>query len=162
MNPRSGRTRTNILKAFNRLALAGRYDSIRAADLIAASGVARSTFYEHFRGKDDVLLAAMEPILQPLAASALGRATRDQLRTALDHLWEQRGAARLILNSRAAPRLQRQLATMIQARLETPDKIPTAVIATGAAAARLAALRAWLSGEVSCPASVLAEAMLRI
>ena len=98
MDMRVSRTRTLILNAFTRLALDRRYDQIRTADLVAESGVGRSTFYKHFRTKDDVLLAAMEPILLSLAGAAVGRASKAQVRAMLDHMWTQRAPGRVILD----------------------------------------------------------------
>jgi AcrR family transcriptional regulator len=160
MDARVRRTRESILQAFVGLALDRRYDRIKTADLIAASGVGRSTFYEHFRSKDEVLLAAMEPLLLPLANAALGRASKAQVRAMLDHFWDQRGLGRIILSSRAAPRLQRKLATLIEARLPEEDPVPPAMRAMAAAASQLAMLRMWLAGEASCTSDALARQIL--
>lgn len=55
-------------------------------------------------------------------------------------------------------RLQQRLAGMIADRL--PDRVegaPGVLIASAIAAAQLAMLRMWTSGEVSCPVGVMAE-----
>jgi len=161
MDTRVRRTRESILQAFARLGLERRYDAITTSDLIAASGIGRSTFYEHFHGKDDVLLAAMEPLLLTLANAQAGRASRAQVRAMLDHAWEQRALGRIILNSRTADRLQRNLAHMIEMRLHDDGPVPRRVRATGAAAAQLAILRVWLAGEAACSADALARQMMR-
>jgi AcrR family transcriptional regulator len=160
MDARVTRTKHSILDAFVGLVLDRRYDKITASDLIAASGVGRSTFYEHFRGKDEVLLAAMEPLLLTLANAALGRASTAQVQAMLDHVWEQRAFGRVILNSRAALRVQRRLADLIGARL-ADGTVPPAMQAMSAAAGQLAMLRMWLAGEVSCPSDSLAAEMIR-
>ncbi|MGV3577527.1 hypothetical protein [Brevundimonas sp.] len=55
-----------------------------------------------------------------------------------------------------AAKLQRKLAGMIEARLEeAEDGVPLAMTAAASAAAQLALLRVWLSGEVACDAAVL-------
>ena len=161
MDARVRRTRVSILSAFARLAFERRYERIRTADLVAESGVGRSTFYEHFRGKDDVLLAAMEPLLLTLASAAVGRASQPQIRATLKHLWTQRSPGRAILTSRALPNLQRKLASMIETRLTDGTRldVPPAMIATAAAAGQLAMLRMWLGGESSCSADALARHM---
>lgn len=151
-DPRTRRTRQRILRALTQLATQRRYDSIRIEELVAASGVGRSTFYEHFGSKDAVLLAAMEPILLPLANAAAGRGARAQLRMMAEHLWEQRAAARILLDSRVAPRLTRALGALIEARIALGDPaVPSALLARAAAAGQLALLRMWLGGEA--PAS---------
>jgi AcrR family transcriptional regulator len=161
LDPRAKRSRDAIVAALTELALRQRYDTIRTADLIALAGVGRSTFYEHFRGKDEVLLAAMAPILQPLASAALGRASKIQVRAMLEHVWQQRGLARIILGGAAGIKLQRRLAAMIEARLVArPDAAPPAMVAIAAAAAQLTMLRMWVAGEAACPPADLAGQML--
>lgn len=141
MDARVCQTRDSILRAFVRLALDRRYDQIKTSELIVASGVGRSTFYEHFRGKEDVLLTAMEPLLVPMANAAAGRASKHQVRAMLEHLWEQRGLGRVILNSNAAMRIQRKLAKMIEVRLPQSDRVLPELRAMSAAAGQLAMLR---------------------
>jgi AcrR family transcriptional regulator len=121
--------------------------------------VGRSTFYEHFRSKDDVLFAAMEPLLLTLANAALNRASKAQVRAMLDHIWEQRALGRVILDSRGALQLQRKLAALIEARLPKSGAIPPAMPAMAAAAGRLAMLRMWIAGEASCSSDALAFQM---
>ena len=156
LDPRARRTRGTILATFTTLVLGRRYDAIRIAELIAAAGVGRSTFYEHFRSKDEVLVAAVEPILHTLASAALGRASKVQVRAMLEHVWAQRGAARTLLDGGTGARLQRRLATLIDARRDAP----ATMAAMGAAAAQLTMLRMWLRGEAACPAAELALRMI--
>lgn len=158
-DPRTARTREAIMSAFRGLALAQRYDAIRVTDLIAEAGIGRATFYEHFHGKDDVLLATMEPILQPMARAALGRPVEAHLRATLDHVWQQRMVGRIILDSSAGGKLQRRLAEMIAAAL-VGGPVPAALPAAAIAAAQFAMLRLWLGGGASCPAQALAEQMM--
>lgn len=145
-----------------RLVFERRYDSIRTAHLIAEAGIGRSTFYEHFRNKDDVLVAFIDPIFVPLAAAAAGHGNILQLRMMLDHVWERRALGRVIFDPGRLPQLQRKLAAMIDERLEgtTPVAVQRALMATAAAAAQLAMLRMWLVGEVACPAAKLAHHLM--
>src|SRR5690606_14101182 len=106
-----------IRHAFVALLFARRYDAIRVGDVIAAAGVSRSTFYNHFAGKDDVLLAVIEPVLAPLADAAAGQGDPTRLTAVLDHVWAERATGRLIFGRALRPRLQRRLAAMIEARL---------------------------------------------
>ncbi|WP_339346844.1 helix-turn-helix domain-containing protein [uncultured Sphingomonas sp.] len=117
-------TTTAIIDAFAALAVERRYP-IRVADLIARAGVGKSTFYEHFRGKDDVMLAAMQPIVLALATAASGRAARPYVRTVVAHLWERRSAVRPVIDSTAAATLQRRLARAI-ARHGASETMPRA------------------------------------
>jgi len=153
------RTRGAILDAFVRMLFARRYAEIRTADLVVEAGIGRSTFYEHFRSKEAVLLAALDPILLPLANAAAGRASLAYLRMTLEHLWERRALGRVIFEPALIVKLQRKLAAMIEVRLE-PDEsgaLSPALVASGIAAAQLAILRAWLAGEASCSTDALAR-----
>ena len=164
MDPRRRRTREAVISALTRLAAQRRYDDINAGELVAAAGIGRSTFYEHFHGKDAVLLAAMEPILLTLANAVVGRASRAQVRTTLKHLWDRRSLGRIILSSRAAALVQRRLAAIIAARLEAPGPAaaPSSMVAMAAAAGELAMLRMWLAGEAACSADALAGQMIAL
>lgn len=156
-DPRAQRTRQAILDAFVGLVFERRYDAIRTVDLIAAAEVGRATFYEHFRGKEAVLVEVMTPILLPLANAATGRANAAMVRSTLDHIWERRSVGRLILGGAVQNRLQRRLAAMIALRLpDTVEGAPKELVAGAVAAAQLTMLRMWIGGEISCPAEVLA------
>ena len=162
LDPRVGRSRQAVLAGFRRLAFTRRYDAIRTTELIAMSGVGRSTFYKHFRGKDDVLLASVEAVLEPLANAAAGRGSKAQVCRTLEHVWQQRALGRMILGSDVAPRLQRRLGAMIEARLdEGSGTAPKAMRATAAAAGQLAMLRIWVTGEAPCSPQALAQQIMK-
>jgi AcrR family transcriptional regulator len=161
LDRRTQRTRMAIFNALIGLIFTRRYDTIRTADLIEAAGVGRSTFYEHFRNKDDVLISVIDPIFIPLAAAATGRGSHAAVKTMLDHVWEQRALARVIFEPPLLLKLQRKLAGMIEARLQpASDRTPPPLVATGATAGQLAILRMWLVGEVSCSADLLATQLV--
>lgn len=162
LDRRSSRTRNAVQEAFLRLLFNGRYDRIRTADLIAEAGIGKSTFYEHFRNKDDVLVAVIDPLFIPLAEAAVGRGSRVQLRAMLDHVWEQRALARILFEGAPRVRLQRKLSQMIEARLigQPPGAVPPALTAHAAAASQLTVLKIWLVGEVSCPSQNLADHLM--
>lgn len=159
LDRRTQRTRKAISDAFVGLIFTRRYSAIRTADIIEAADVGRSTFYEHFRNKDDVLVAVMEPLFIPLADAAAGRGGVGAVRFMLEHVWGQRAGARLLFEPPMAAKLQRKLAAMIEARLPeaATGSAPPALVAMGAAAAMLAMLRMWLTGEAACSSEVLAR-----
>ena len=109
LDRRSQRTRKAVFDAFTRLIFSHRYSAIRTSDLIEEAGVGRSTFYEHFRNKDDVMVWAIDPIFAPLAEAAAGQANLPRLRLVLDHLWERRALARIMFEPPLAAKLHRKL-----------------------------------------------------
>lgn len=156
LDRRSQRTRKAVFDAFTRLIFSRRYSAIRTTDLIAEAGIGRSTFYEHFRNKDDVMVWVIDPIFTPLAEAAAGRGSAPRLRFVVDHLWERRALARVMFEAPLAAKLHRKLAAMIEAGLgECADGVPPAMAAAASAAAQLALLRIWLSGEIACDPAVL-------
>ena len=158
LDRRSQRTRKAVFDAFTRLIFSRRYSAIRTSDLIEEAGVGRSTFYEHFRTKDAVMVWAIDPIFAPLAEAAAGRSSPPRLRFVLDHLWERRALSRVMFEPPLAAKLQRKLAGMIEARLaDGEDGVPRAMTAAASAAAQLALLRVWLSGEAPCEPEALAR-----
>lgn len=158
---RISRTRTSISDAFVRLMFSRRYDAIRTADVIVEAGVGRSTFYEHFRNKDEVLVAVIDPLFIPLADAAAGRGDVYRVQAMLEHLWEQRSLGRMLFAPALLDKLQRKLAAMIAARLGDGDGAVNALIAAGAAAGQMAILRQWMTGEVSFPAADLARLLTK-
>ncbi|WP_296254238.1 MULTISPECIES: TetR/AcrR family transcriptional regulator [unclassified Pseudomonas] len=66
---RAQRTRDLMLTTMYQLALEKDYREITIQDLLDRSGVARSTFYAHFRDKEDLLVAGYgvmgEPVVKP-------------------------------------------------------------------------------------------------
>lgn len=148
---RTSRTRVAIVDAFIGLAFERRYNAIRVSDLITRAGVGKSTFYDHFHSKDDVLLDAMRPVLLTLATAASGRAAQSYVQEMVCHLWERRSIGRPIIDSMTAPIIQRCLAEAIQPHAVRAGLADgnSSISATGIAAAQLAMLRSWLAGHAT-------------
>lgn len=154
-------TEIAIVEAFRTLAIERRYGAIRVTDIINLAGIGKSTFYEHFQGKDDVLLTAMRPILLVLATAASGRAARSYVRPVIEHLWERRSVVRPILESTAASILQRRLADAIAThggRRLGAEGIP--LFAIGIAASQLAMLRGWLADHVTATVDKMTDQLI--
>ena len=62
--------RRALLDAFAELALSRRYQEIGVGLIAGRAAVARSTFYYHFRTKDELLLQNLKPMLSALARLA--------------------------------------------------------------------------------------------
>src|SRR4051812_34515750 len=93
-DPRSVRTREAVIGAFSELVLARRYDEIRVEDIVADAGVGRSTFYDHYRDKDDVLVHSMSGLLEVLASAAEPLPDLARLERVLQHFWQNRDLVR--------------------------------------------------------------------
>jgi AcrR family transcriptional regulator len=74
------------LRAFNSLLLSRGYDEVMPADVAEAAGVARSTLYEHYGGKEEMLRHSLLPILEPLAACVGSPNLPPRLEAMLEHI----------------------------------------------------------------------------
>lgn len=154
-------TRSWIVTAFNRLVLGRRYETLSVGEVSRRAGVGRSTFYEHFRDKDDVLRQAIGPILAPLADAAVGAGDARRVQAALEHIADQRVRARAILDGPARAQVERALADLVCARLAdvapSVDAPMQKLESVRLAGAHVAVIRAWLmDGSAGCSAAAVA------
>lgn len=155
-------TRRGIVDAFTALALRQRFTSIRISDVLAQAAIGKSTFYEHFRGKNDLLVSAMQPVIVALATAASGRAARSYVRGMVVHLWDRRSLGRALLDSAAASIVQRSLAEAIIPHAERAGLPGGAAILTarGIAAAQLAMVRSWMAGETPATVDAMTDCLI--
>ena len=154
--------REAILGAFFRLVLERRYSNIRIGDIVARSGVGRSTFYEHFRNKDELLAASLEGPFSVLAESVTGTAPSGALTGMLEHFWTNRTVARGLLAGTMRRRLAATLSKMIELRLRRSAPSTAWSVQTSSvmlAEMMLAPIAAWLAGEVPGSARDLADGL---
>lgn len=151
---RKARTRQALVQAFVALMFERRYEAFGVAEIAARANVGRSTFYEHFAGKDALLRASMEGLLGVLADAAAGTVEADRLERVIAHFWENR-RLRTVFAPPLGALIERELAAMIDERLGRGRQLA----ATQIAAAQLAALEAWLGGGVTATVADMADAM---
>lgn len=163
---RSDRTHHEIKSAFTTLVFANGFENVTVRKVIHAAGCARSTFYEHFGNKDDVLRACMEQFFAIIADCVQSAAEPEQLRKVLDHLWENRRLADAIFTGQARVVLARQQADLVEARLRTLAggrtlALPQRLAAIQIAEAQLALIESWLRGRSFSPVEQLADGLYR-
>ena len=149
---RAARSRRAIIGAFVALILERRYDSFGVGDIVARADVGRSTFYAHFRGKEDVLHRSMEWLLALIADAAVPQPDDAGLRAAVSHFWDNRRLARTIMAPPVATSVRRSLAELIEQRLARGDEAEPDLIRARAvqiAAAQLAVLESWAKGDIA-------------
>jgi AcrR family transcriptional regulator len=148
---RAARTRRAIVGAFVALILERRYDSFGIVDIVARADVGRSTFYEHFRNKEELLHHSMEWLLALIADAAVPAADEAGLRVAVSHFWDNRRLARILMEPMIAATMRRSLAGLIEQRLAAAASASDLIRARSIqiAAAQLALLESWAKGEVS-------------
>ena len=159
---RQQRTREAIRKAFVKLATSRRYDEFTVAELIDEAGIGKSTFYEHYKGKDDVLRTLMDGMLGELAAAAVGTIEPAQLRGLVAHFWGNRRLGKAVFGPQMGPAIRRRLAELTRAAIEARQGEPgkgSRARSAYAAAGQVGLLHGWLSGEVSADVDEVVAAL---
>ncbi len=142
------------MTAFNRLILEGEYTSVTPRGVAAAADVGRSTFYEHFRGVEDLLAQSLAAVFAPLTSAFSETEPTDAALRAVRHVWENRRLARVLFSGASYRIALRSLAGQFEAALKTNMAasrtnpiLALDLIALQLAAAQLALLNAWTSGR---------------
>lgn len=142
------RTKAWIVEAFHRLVLRRSYRDIGVSELSRRAGVGRSTFYEHFQDKDDVLQTALTPVLLPLAAAAVGKGENSRVCETLAHLRENRLRTLAMLDGPMRIDIERALARLVREQLAGQagrDQRRLEWVTAGIAAAMIGVIHAWLA-----------------
>jgi len=162
------RTRQALLVAFNELVLARGYHPVTVRDIIARADIGRSTFYEHFESKDDLLRQAMTPLLGVLAGAAGDAAQPAHVERVLAHFWDNRRLARVMLGGTARRLMSVFLGELIEERLAAAARrsrraapiVPLRMIAAQLAAGQLALLESWLTASPACSTRDVSSALI--
>lgn len=158
-------TRAWIVTAFNRFVLGKSYDSLSVGELSRRAGVGRTTFYEHFRDKDDVLRQALTPVLAPLAEAAVGIGDARRVHAVLEHLLENRARVLEMLNGPARQQVETTLAGLVHVLLNErrtcTDGATQRLEAARCAGATIAVIQAWLgNGKDTCTLAQVAAVLV--
>ncbi len=161
---RVARTIEALVKAFVSLMFERNYRTISVADITVRANVGRSTFYDHFHNKDEMLLASMGWMFAILADAVDPGCPRDPIDGLAAHFWDNRRLARVVLAPPIEAKLRRGLAAVIEERLSGPigDPVLRRIAAVRIAAGQLGLLEAWTKGELSAGADQIADAMLMV
>jgi AcrR family transcriptional regulator len=163
---RRERTRAALLGAFSRLLLQRGYEGVTVAAVAEAANVGRSTLYEHFAGKDDLLGQSLTGPFGNLAATVeVGRAAGEFVEM-LTHFREQREFGRVLFAGATRQVVTRRLAELIEQRAvldgvrEDGAELPLAVVAFQLAGSHLALIEAWIWGGLACGVETVARALV--
>lgn len=170
MDRRIRRTRDAIIGAFKNIVFQTRYSDIRVSDIVDKADIGRSTFYEHFAGKDDLLVSSMEWVLLGLAASAKPGADLATVFEVLDHIWGHRSKGRNILSGQSGRRFEKALASKFEETLlqlleagkseQIGFLLPPVFTANQLAASTMSLLKTWLSGTAPASTEAMARALV--
>jgi AcrR family transcriptional regulator len=168
VDQRVQRTQSWIVDSFNGLAMQRPYDDIQVADIVSKAGVGRSTFYEHFRNKDDVLRLSIAGMMEILADVVVESCCTKAARCVIEHFADQRSMALAFIDGATGPQITLQLAELIETRLATIAEarsarfaIPIGLAAQQVARSVFGLIRAWLDASMPCSSADLVTALQR-
>jgi len=159
------RTRNALAAAFVELMLSRGYDDVTVEDVAARANVGRSTFYLHFRGREDILSTSLVHPSQLLAALVGKTVTVEQLVPLLVHFREQRRLNRVLFDQPVRAIWIKCLAKLIEPGLKTMSRrnkpaLPLALIAAHIAESQIALVARWLSLCPHLEPAPIAEALI--
>ena len=163
---RAEQTRTALLRAFAELVFRNGFEHVSVQGIVAAAGTARSTFYEHFASKEDILRASMAQFFAVIADCVSNGTEPAHLRGVLDHLWQNRRLTDAVFSGAPRRILAQSLSELVEARLRVlhdgkPLTLPYRLTAIHIAEAQLALVEGWLRGRAFAPSEKMATALHR-
>lgn len=164
LNRRSEQTRTELMSAFSGLVFAKGFENVSVKDIIASAGLARSTFYEHFSNKEDVLRACMTRFFEIVADCVSADGIPPLLFKVLDHLWANRRLTDAVFSGHARTVLARNQADLVEQRLRAMApllRLPHRLAAIQIADAQLGLVESWMRGRAPCSVENLADGLFR-
>lgn len=163
---RSLKTRAALHAAFVDLLLARGYEALQVGEVSDRANVGRSTFYEHFGSKADLLRASLATPFGHLAGMVLPGASPAGIVPWLQHFREHRPVVRVLLGWPTRPLLSQTLGALVADRLRERDEagaggFPVELTARLVADAQLALLDIWIGGRPAAGAEDIAAALRR-
>jgi AcrR family transcriptional regulator len=163
VDSRSERTHGAIVRAFATLLFREGFENISVQRIAAEAGTARSTFYEHFSSKDDVLRASMAQFLTVLAQCASDDEQPLELTRVLTHFWENRRLTDVIFSGAPRRIVALSFSEMVEARLrqrgDAECLLPLRLAAIQIAEAQLALVESWMRGRAFAHIADMAAAL---
>ena len=156
-SPAGAHIRARLVRAFSQIMLSRPKGRPAMHEVVERAGVARSTLYEHFGGRDDLLLEAMRHPLSELAKAGAGMPDEKRLTDLLVHLRGRRADTIALLDGPLKPRILRVLSNEI--RLQDPELPPAAALQISGILIEL--VRLWINGDTPAAAVAMAGQLAR-
>ena len=156
-SPAGADVRARLVRAFSQIMLSRPKGRPAIHEVVEQAGVARSTLYEHFGGRDDLLLEAMRRPLGTLAEAGAGMPDEVRLADLLVHLRGRRADTVTLLNGPLKSRILRALSNEI--RVHDPGLPAAAALQVSGVLIEL--VRLWINGDTPAAAPVMAGQLAR-
>ena len=161
---RVARSREALCTAFVKLMLQDGYDTVTVEAVAARANVGRSTFYLHFRGKEDILRQSMMTINRVLACVLDDTIAGAQMVPLLQHFYEQRRINHVFLTAPVRALWVRYLADEIEAKIAARRgaqlALPIRLVALYLAEVQVGLITQWLLARAPVKPARIAEALL--
>jgi AcrR family transcriptional regulator len=156
------------MSAFVELMLTHGFPDVSVEDVVARADVGRSTFYLHFRSKDDILKQSLTRPSGVLAALVGQDVPLAQVIAQLDHFYSQRKLNRVFFAQSARAVWVRCLADLIEPRLAALLRasrgarpiLPLPMIAAQIAESQIALIANWLMSRNTAKPDAIADALV--
>ena len=154
------RTREAIFGAFRDLVLTRGYEKTTVFEVIDRANVGRSTFYEHFENKEQLLGESLAPLLRALGTVDDSQSSVDAVTFLFHHFLENResnagffaGSMGAVVTTFLAAAIEAELSN----RLDDSPAIPLTLAVATLAAAQIAFVNAWIRDPSAITAEIAA------
>jgi len=155
------------MSAFVQILLEEGFESVSVERVAARANVGRSTFYMHYKSKEDILRQSMTNPSISLAKLVGGNLTVESILPLLEHFKEQRKRNRIFFLWPIRPIWVSRLAELIEPRLATLVRVaggrpivPLPLLALQIAEGQIGLVANWLLGQQAVRNEAVAEALL--
>ena len=155
------------MRAFIDIVLSEGYEAVTVERVAERADVGRSTFYMHYRGKEDILKRSLTYPSSHLVAILGADAAPQALLPVLAHFQEQRRVDRVFLDWPIRPIWAKCLGEMMEPRLAALVRqtrarplLPVKLIALQIAEAQIALVVHWLLAHAQLKPEPVAEALI--
>lgn len=155
-NRQNQRTNRLVFSAFSHLMQSKSYDEIRVVDIVQQANIGKSTYYDHFKDKDDLLLKSLVAPLNVMARGLLGYSSHAELESTLDHIWEKRSWARVGLRREIRHIFEKNLQNRLMQLVADNDCEQEGIDLCFMSAGLLSVLNQWVNGRLSLSSAQLA------
>lgn len=158
---RAQKSKQALFDSFMMLVQNNAYSTITIQKIINHAGVARSTFYEHFKNKDDILISSLSGPFSVFTQNALGNGSLEENLPLLEHFWERRSLARIFFTHPFHTKLIKGLTECILISLKKHNlKVSHGGLALQLATTQIMPLGSWLTGEFSTSKEKMAALLI--
>lgn len=149
---RTQRTLMALQHAFDELVTSKPYDEITLNEIISKANVGRSTFYQHYKNKDDILAKRLSWPMSVIASAVSAEPNVGDIQGTLSHFWDKRSYARVVFQGSTLKQIKLVLTEHLNVYVRKADAsasspIPHETYAKAIAEAQMFLVSNWLTGQ---------------